>query len=366
VLDAFVSSMSATPTGTRTSRRLESLTGLRWFAALAVFSLHAIGAPAAHHLVTQGATGVSFFFILSGFVLTWSHRAEDRARPFYRRRFARIYPAFFVSVLLGIWIQDSHVTVGRLLQVLTLQQDWSTHNSTFFAFNGVCWSLACEAFFYLLFPFVIGPLSKLTGTRRRIALASVIALALAVQLGVHPHSTTGTGYWLVYIFPPVRFLEFLCGMLLALELRAGTRLPIGLRTALVVAVLAYAAAGVAPDYAKYVAVTLIPYSLLIFTAASADADGLPSWLRHRRLVWLGEISFAFYLVHQLVIDESMKLLARAGIAYHSDWAIPILVISVLAAWLLFALVERPFERRLRPGHDLPVSAGGTGHLVETG
>lgn len=51
------------------------------------------------HLVGQGRSGVTFFFVLSGFLLAWSARPGDRARSFYRRRFARIYPAYLSSLV---------------------------------------------------------------------------------------------------------------------------------------------------------------------------------------------------------------------------------------------------------------------------
>ncbi|HEX3804805.1 MAG TPA: hypothetical protein VHV75_18415 [Solirubrobacteraceae bacterium] len=70
-------------------------------------------------------------------------------------------------------------------------------------------------------------------------------------------------------------------------------------------------------------------------------------------------------MHQLIIAKITNLLGKAGIGYHVYWAAPLLVVSVVAAWLLFEFVEKPFERRLRPQHGLSVSTGGAGHLVET-
>jgi peptidoglycan/LPS O-acetylase OafA/YrhL len=46
--------------------------------------------------------GVSSFFALSGFVLTWSLRAADTKRAFYRRRFARVYPLHFLTLLFAV------------------------------------------------------------------------------------------------------------------------------------------------------------------------------------------------------------------------------------------------------------------------
>ena len=75
--------------------RLPSLTGMRFFAALMVFAFHAIvlnpftseGAQTVTNTVFGGGgfTGVTFFFILSGFVLTCAVRPRDSAPRFWRR-----------------------------------------------------------------------------------------------------------------------------------------------------------------------------------------------------------------------------------------------------------------------------------------
>jgi peptidoglycan/LPS O-acetylase OafA/YrhL len=345
--------------------RLESLTALRWFAAFVVFGKHAFSGGRLSHLVNQGVVGVSFFFILSGFVLTWSYRDGDRTGAFYQRRFARIYPAFLVSVAIGAIVNHGTVTPLHLLLVVTMLQDWSHNSAVYFSVSVVCWSLGCEAFFYLLFPFVIRPLRRLTPHRRRLLLVLVLAASLAVQLGIHsPSQNHGTGFWLMYIFPPVRFLEFVAGMILALEVRDGTRLRISLRSAVAIAVAAYLAAGFVPIYAMWLAVTLLPFTLLIFTAATADVDGARSWLRTPILIKLGEISYCFYLLHQLILIASGRLANWAGVPYSATkFAIPDLIVSVIAAYLLYRFVERPFERRLRPGRprspgSQPIRAAG--------
>ena len=101
-------------------RNLPSLTALRAVAALLVFGFHAVGllamfgrghlGRAAGKLFASGPTGVSFFFLLSGFVLTWSHRGDagtsrrplpGAATTFWRQRAARILPAYFAAWILG-------------------------------------------------------------------------------------------------------------------------------------------------------------------------------------------------------------------------------------------------------------------------
>ena len=88
---------------------LPRLTSLRWFAALAVFLVHAdsLFQWAPLRLFRFGASGVTFFFILSGFVLTWSMVPNLSARTFWWRRFARIYPACFVALMVPTYARPS-------------------------------------------------------------------------------------------------------------------------------------------------------------------------------------------------------------------------------------------------------------------
>ncbi|MBB5642383.1 acyltransferase family protein [Cryobacterium roopkundense] len=74
---------------------------MRFYAALIVVIMHATHMLHPGELVTRafgmGAVGVSFFFILSGFVLTWSRKSSLPNRKFYQNRFARIFPLHFLT-----------------------------------------------------------------------------------------------------------------------------------------------------------------------------------------------------------------------------------------------------------------------------
>lgn len=347
------------------TRRLDSLTGLRWFAAIVVFCRHVGDGTSWTHFATQGAAGVSFFFILSGFVLAYSYRSGDTAKKFYRRRFARIYPAFLVSVAAGCVVNHASVTAFRLVLVVFMVQDWSSAPADYFAINGVCWSLSCEAFFYLCFPLIIAAVIRLSGAQRRCALLGVATCALAVQLGIHSLDVNhGAPFWFMYVFPPTRLLEFVIGILIALEFRAGTRVRTGLLPVSILAVGTYIAAGFVPVYAMWVAIMLVPWMLLIWVAGSRDAGGHRSWLRWRPLVHLGEISYAFYLTHQLVIVAEGRIWRHLHLHLNQIEAdAAALAIAIAIAELLWRFVECPLERRLRPRGGLSVSEGGIGHIA---
>lgn len=331
--------------------RLDSLTGIRALAAFAVFAHHAhsamIANPGLGHLTRQGSSGVAFFFVLSGFVLTWSSRPDDTARSFYRRRIARILPLYLLAwwggVALNLVTGESPL-VNQLPALFGLQA-WAPSDRVHFAGNAVLWSLSCEAFFYLCFPLVIGRLRGLSSRAAAVLLAGVLGAAIAWPVLLHPTSGTGVRYWLMYLFPPARFLEFVAGILLALLVSRGAlgRIPLGPVAVLAAAV--YLLAGWAPMFLQPVALMLLPWALVIAAAAQHDLAGgnpAPAWL-----VRLGVWSYAFYLFHQLILKDFAFVYRPGSTMMQLTCSLVLLVVAIALAGLLAQRVEAPLERRLR-------------------
>ena len=361
-------------------KRLDTLTGMRALAAAVVFLDHIPGLLSGRlrdgeaYLGTQGAIGVTFFFALSGFVLTWSAREHDRPRDFYRRRFARIVPAYVVAcaagVVLTVGFLGGAVRWGPIFTSFTLLQSWVPSKNYYFSYNGVGWSLSDEAFFYLLFPVTIPFLRKLRCGGRRVLQAGLL-VAIGSLAAAAPHLPQGT--YLVNHFPPARFLEFVLGATLAIDGLRGEWLVSRLRLvpALLLAAAAYLLAALPVGDFRNVALPLVPVLLLLGAGAQADIAGLGGVLGRRVFVWLGEISYCFYLVHQLVLKVLARLLGYLptlpgdGIV----WVAVALGLSVVAAWSLHEIVEKPFERRLSGGRTDPPgpsrSAVGAAETVQT-
>ena len=151
--------------GNEIPARLDFLTSLRFFAAAFVVMGHTQSSDTytsatLKHVFAFPFAAVTFFFVLSGFVLVWSARPADTPRRFYVRRFARVWPLYaLVTVLLlpiGWTIRYPSWSFGDYMvvwvAVLLAVQSLSPFGRHQEAVNPPNWSLSVEAFFYLLFP----------------------------------------------------------------------------------------------------------------------------------------------------------------------------------------------------------------------
>ncbi len=348
-------------------RRLDSLTGLRFFAAWLVVAHHFTNLsnlPFVWRYSGFGATGVTFFFVLSGFVLTWSFVRSDTAPRFYWRRFARIVPLHIVTTLIALpvfytWRDVPYDWSAVALSFLLLHA-WVPTATTYFAGNPASWSLSCEVFFYALHPLLVrGALAlKILG----LALATAVVLAtvfIVARWSPEWFSTRIVG-WLLYISPLFRVGEFLLGVALAAALKRGFRVPIGvIPAAILVALWFHVEYRVSPQYftfelavltsnLSYVVLPLL-YATLIAAAAQLDFDGARSVLRTKPMVLLGQWSYALYLVHASVI---YLLLDWYGFQQYEPvrstlWFGLVSVVSIAASAVLYTVIEHPVEQRLR-------------------
>lgn len=331
--------------------RLDRLTSLRFFAAFAVLVCHLsllTFKPRLEEVAIRGATGVTFFFMLSGFVLTWSHQPGDRAGGFWRRRFARVYPLHFVTWAIALIFLDliiNHPQSGRgSLLSLFLLQAWSPHD--YFAANPVSWSLSAEATFYLCFPLLHRLLSRLTA-RSQLAVA-VLAFAVVAGLcagsdALAPHDRP----WLAYNMPLSGLGEFVIGMLVALRVQAGMRLRLRPAAPIVAMVIGVAVAYVVPDPWWRTVPMIVPFALVICFAVQRDLEGLPGLLTDVRLIRLGVWSFALYLCHPLVEYVLAAIHPHYTFAQSIPIACAVGIVAIGLSGVLHEFVERPMERRLR-------------------
>ncbi|WBC15067.1 acyltransferase [Micromonospora sp. WMMA1998] len=362
--------MTSAPTTTR-APRLPSLTGLRWVAALLVFGFHAgtmriVAEPDLKAVVDKafslGLSGVEFFFILSGFVLVWSYRDGEPGRTFLWRRVAKIYPnhvvTFLAALAVAAWFADP---VPRLAALgnLFLVQAWIPFGGYFYSVNNVSWSLSCELAFYLCLPLAVPWLRRARTGALRVVLVAAPLLILALWPGQQlvPEEQR---WWFTQIFPVTRSFEFWMGAAAAELMRRNRwRGPdLTVASLLFVGTWVVAAFWVRAEF--WAALLAVAYLLVITGAARADVRGRWTPWRSRPMVWLGEVSFAFYLVHVLVMVTVLRLTGDWGTGL-PGWRGPLAVLGFLLLNLALAAalhrwVEVPMMRRLGPRRPRPTPA----------
>jgi peptidoglycan/LPS O-acetylase OafA/YrhL len=300
---------------------------------------------------------VTFFFILSGFVLCWSSDANRSIGDFYRRRVARIYPSYFVvaTAFVAYDVFRSHRLPATVFPVGVLLQAWIPSDRYYFAVYAVLWTLSVEAFFYVLFPALLRLSTTISTMARRIGILAMVVLSLLVGILAYPEPPGSVKLWLAVIFPPLQLPLFLLGILLALELRGEDYLRVPLYVATLTFALFFVLLITVHVHSSQQSIMVVPYALLIVAAAHRDLTYRRSILSTRWMTALGVRSYAFYLVHGAVMvyfavaaNHLGVRLARYGVAGGLALLAGSLALGIAASAILFRFVERPLERRLRP------------------
>lgn len=292
-----------------TGARLDSLTGIRAFAAFLVFWFHA---SEGYGGISSGMVGVSLFYLLSGFVMAWTDHPDDTAKAFYQRRLARVYPAYVTAFIIAITLKVLGSELARIdLVALTLLQSWYPSRTVYFAADAVFWSLSCEAFFYLVFPVLRRVIQRLrpAGVIALAVGATTISLSIAVTGSLLPDSPLTR--WAVIVLPLFRLPEFVLGVALGSLVVRGWRLRLPLSVAVALAAVALVAAMWAPMLLSRYAVTLVPFALLVVALACSDLNGRKTLLTTKPIVALGNWSYSFYLLHAMALSVSFDLFGRA-------------------------------------------------------
>lgn len=350
----------------RGAPRLHTLTGLRFYAALAVYARHVVPAllpiPVLYELSMIGPVGVSFFFVLSGFVLAWSDRKSEKVPSFYFNRFARIYPLHIVSTVFAIIVsghQISNYWIGTWLTV-PLLQGW-VPEAYRVGGNGPSWSLSCELFFYLVFPLIYPIICRIRGRRLFMLIATTYLIMIVASI-LYVVGTLNLKQDISllspYTFPPFRVMEFSSGIALAQLVKSSWQTKLTIKSVIALSIAGYAGiAALNKAVSMYVSqlpnglpaflvsVLFYPVALLLIGGcAGREFLGDRSVLGSRTHVALGEYSFAFYLLHVPIITLFERMWPNTNSA---ALLVMITATSIASAALAYQFIERPVERRLR-------------------
>ena len=335
-----------------------------------------------------GTTALSWFFILSGFIITYSYPDFDSfsdLKRFYVHRFIRIYPVYFLAVLVSAifvsggvtalgdqffeqvrrpfeisydlpQVKDSEFWAISALRHLTFTQSLSSVETLKLVFNGPLWSLVLEVYFYLAFPLLL-ILLKPMKSLPRIAIALIFGYVLQFLLiqyflpDVESFNVMNLNVP-IYTNPAIRGLEFVFGMLLY---KAFALLPSITReekhksTPLLMAIFGYLVINAVGE-------NFIPYQYSMFFSAVpvvallvfilARTHWYPVGIGNKLCLWAGGISYVLYCFHWPLM-EMIRFwnLVPQSIAFPYHLIILILFLF-LVSHLIYRWIETPIRRFL--------------------
>ena len=371
---------------------LRPLTSLRFFAALSIFFLHASNHslfPSELVMHLDLSKAVSFFFVLSGFVLTYAYQNKPFSVPsFYFSRLSRIWPITFISLLFVCFFLPASVYLPHPNSSIPIALVFFVHllclqsvipiPSFYFGFNAVSWSISTELFFYSCFPFLF----SLQWPKLRLVWLYFVLLSLLlpiVSLILDLQSFELANYdqisWqgLIYISPFSRFQEFVSGIVAA-RLFSSSQfselfsalynsflnsipLPASIVDLFVVFLLIYSTTisnfrflPLALSYSVSQILSGIIFSLFILYILHSSSI-LAKILGSKAFIFLGNISFSFYLFHQPIMIRSSQLggLTLGGYQLMPNNLFLVLLWTLAISIFSFAFLERPLRSFLTSG-----------------
>lgn len=345
---------------------IKPLTSLRFFFAIMVFTSHISFVKTEwglynwlqRNIFFEGYLGVSFFFILSGFVLSYSYKEKllnkkISLRHFYLARLARIYPLHLLTLFLIIpyIIYTKSFVWIKFFPNLLLLQSFIPTQSFFYSFNEPSWSISNEMFFYLLFPFYILTLEKYKFLKIFLfVFFGFLLLILITKTPIYLHKT------IFYVNPFIRSLDFILGIILFYFFKSEKIKHYFRKKSIaslleIFAILIFLIFLIFHNFIdrgyRFSIYYWLPMCIIIISFAHQNGI-ISKILSHKFFVILGEISFGFYMFHFIIIQYALELKTKLFF-YINDLVIVfiIFIITLIISYFSFEWYEKPINKFIK-------------------
>ncbi|WP_246792442.1 acyltransferase family protein [Burkholderia perseverans] len=357
---------------------LPSLTGFRFIVSLLVFLFHVsvanspippykpvnpfgdpqIATHFSYALAQMGYIGVSYFFVLTGFIITWSSFPFGESKlSFWRRRIVKIYPNHVVIFILALGLFSwNYTSFDIAIKNLLLVHAFFPQPNVSVSVNPPSWSLCADILFYLAFPFLIKLVAPLRARGLWLAVAATALVILLIPVVNdeyvvnYPKSPitpiSATQFWFGYLFPLSRMFDFVLGVVLARIVMLGIWPRIGFWRAVLLVVVSVVVAKFLPFIYSLDAVSIIPIAVLICEISADDlkGDGI-AFIKSKFMQRLGDMSFGFYICQGITVFYLRTLVTGTyGVTESILLIAASFVATLFGGWVLYAGVERPAMR----------------------
>lgn len=375
------------------AKRIPNLDGLRFIAAAVVAVCHfdilkyyyGLERTGWRFFNNSGPIAVTFFFVLSGFLITYLLLKEKLAHTegrisisrFYLRRIKRIWPLYYLLVLLTFFVFNELPLVSQYPGNQTAIENglsmkrfagylFFLPNYTEYAYGrefylSQTWSLGVEEFFYLFFPVGLYFVSR-RNVVKYLSIVAIIFLVLSTAIHFFNHSATASAEAkkiLFIFFDKYRIYSFALGGLAAWLLFQDTlfynkRLALLQKKQTAVALLLLLT-GLVLAGITFSFLTQQVYSLLIafFLYTIVSSNIRFSLLNSRKMVYLGKISYGIYMFHPLgiiIVLNVVRKIHHFSITGEIAALVISLLLTVLIAAISFEMFEKYFLSKKEPGN----------------
>ena len=309
---------------------IRTLQSLRFFFIILVVLSHYIGSS----FDFGGECGVSFFFMLSGFVLSLAYseriaKGSFSTKPFVVKQCIKIYPlhilTFIVMFALDIRL-EKYCDITAVIANILLLQSWVPADSFYFVANSPSWFLCDILFFYVVFSSLNKYILR-SDNRKLLAISLVVILLYICLMAVLPTYLVNP---ILYANPLTRLLDFIVGIILyklyvsdngiALrdKLNGKSFLTVSLMELSVILLVVITAIVYPhlPQRVRTVSIFWLTIPLFIYFFAMTDKHSgvISKFLQEKTMLWLGNISFCIYIIHAPVLRIFNSISVHTGIA----------------------------------------------------
>ncbi len=341
--------------------RIDQITFTRFIAAVSIVVFHfgknifPFNLPSLSFLFEQANVGVSYFFLLSGFVMIIAYGNQEKVSPmkYYQNRFGRIYPIYFLAIVLWfVWhivaIQPMNY-LGILCDLFAVQS-WVLNTALRFNLPG--WSICVEILFYLLFPILFNSVYKRIQCKYIVIGSLLIWIVTQIFLNYRTSPLFNNG---ISVFPghtmyhPLMHLnEFLLGNAAGLffmqrlkNLKRNLDVPVLICLVGIVLALKYSFGLNYHD--GLLAVFFIP--LIVFMASNNGI--LTRIMEHKSLIFLGEASYGIYILQYPVFMFANYALVFLGLFNQTAIFYISLAILIVVSSYSYKYIETPLREKIR-------------------
>ncbi len=372
-------------------QRISNLDGLRFLSAWIVIIVHfevfksyfGLTELSGRFFSNSGQISVTFFFELSGLLITWLLLKEKKKNPagrirllkFYKRRIARIWPLYYSLVLLTFFLlrhlaffqefpvktafADTTLAGKRITGYLFFLPNYTELRFGSQLYLGQTWTLGVEEFFYLFFPIGIYFTPYRHIKKFLVILALVfIMLSVAVHSGILANKFSRlTGSVLFVFFDKYRIYSFAIGGLAAYYLVEGKGYYsrparwLSTRTAswlLIIIIFIFVITGMTFSFFTQQFYAIL-FGIFLFSIISSGIRF--RLLNHPWMVYFGKISYGVYMLHAIAIVTVLRLAQPRGnfsIMANVLWMLAATLLTIVLAAFSYELFEKYFLKRKEP------------------